>query len=88
MNTKTAHNIEVSAIIKSVDDADARYEMALRHKEYDYIREHLGLALNRLKLMDGNNVWMTDEIEQVTAVLKSVRETELAFMQQYADMQQ
>jgi hypothetical protein len=88
MNTKTAHNIEVSAIIKSVDDADTRYDMALRHKEYDYIREHLGLALNRLKMMDGMNVRLTDEIEQVTAVLKSVRKIELAFMQQYADSQE
>jgi len=88
MNTKTAHNIEVSAIIKSVDDADTRHDMALRHKEYDYIREHLGLALNRLKMMDGMNVRLTDEIEQVIAVLKSVRKIELAFMQQYADSQE
>lgn len=83
MIASNSHQQKVRAIIKSVNDVDARLGMSSAARDFDVIRQYLGMAFSKLQLMD--YIDSQSEKDALLSVLHTLRDKELSYLQQYAD---
>lgn len=84
MIASNSHQQKVRSIIRTVTDVDARLGMSEAARDFDVIRQHLGLAYSKIQLVDYAD--MTTEKDCILSMLHTLRDKELSYLQMYADM--